>query len=104
MSKSTLERVLVYRGSDGEMTRYEIFKNDGNPADNIEFVIVYREKDFDGNKSWVRTNDKVALDHLAPQQGMGFPSMVRTSMYSGHGRQISYVIDECEKHWSKHYE
>ncbi len=103
MSYITLERTLLYRGNDGQLTRYEIFKNDGNPADNIELVIVYREKEINEHKSWVRTNDEVSLEHLIPKQNTGFPTMVRESMSAGHGRQISYVIDECSKHWSQHY-
>lgn len=103
MSKLTLERVLQYRSGDGEMTRYEIFKNDGDSADNIELITVYRETDIFGHKLWVRTDDEVSLEHLAPQQNTGFPTMVMDSLKRGYGRQISFAIDECSKHWSKHY-
>lgn len=104
MTKLTLERTLLYRGEDGKLTRYEIFRNDGNTADNIELIIVYREKDINGHKLWVLTEDEVPLNHLIPQQNRGFPTMVRDSMSSGSGRQISSVVDECNKHWSQHYE
>jgi len=103
MSKLTLERVLQYRGGDGEFTRYEIFRNGGASTDNIELVAVYREADVSGHKLWVKTNDEVSIDHLAPQQGMGFPTMVLDSLRSGGGRQISSVVDECNKHWITHY-
>lgn len=103
MAQTTLERTLHYRSVDGEMTRYEIFRNDGNPADNIEFILVYREKDINGHKLWVRTDDEVSLNHLAPRQSSGFPTMGLSSMRSGHGRQVSSAVEECNKHWSKHY-
>jgi len=103
MSYITLERTLLYRGKDGQLTRYEIFRNEGNPADNIEFVIVHREEEINEHKLWVRTSDEVSLDHLAPQRNVGFSTMARKSTNAGHGRQISHVIDECNKHWSTHY-
>ncbi|MGE1562088.1 hypothetical protein [Pantoea septica] len=103
MTKLTIERTLLYRSDDGEMTRYEIFKNDGDSADNIELITVYREAEVAGHKLWVRTDEEVSLDHLAPQKNMGFPTMVMDSLRAGHGRQISSAVEECNKHWSKHY-
>lgn len=101
MSKSTLERVLVYRGSDGEMTRYEIFKNDENPANNIDYILVYREALIDGLKSWVRTDDELSLEHLGVRSGGGFQTSIPTSPRAP--RDISSAVSECNGHWSKHY-
>ena len=102
MSLSTLERVLVYRGSDGEMTRYEIFRNDGNPANNIDYILVYREVIIDGNKSWSRTDDSISLEHLGFKHGGGFQTSVQGSTAAA--RDISSAVDECNKHWSNNYE
>lgn len=102
MAKLTLERTLIYRGEDGELTRYEIYKTDVNPANNIDSIHVYREKTVDGNRVWHRTDDKVSLNHLGPQMTGGF--QVSVARRSPAGRDVSSAIDECGKHWSQHYE
>ncbi|EMC4372045.1 hypothetical protein VEL98_003931 [Cronobacter sakazakii] len=101
MSKTTLERVLVYRGRDGEMTRYEIFKNEENPPNNIDYILVYREVLIDGNRCWVRTDDAISLEHLGFRRGGGFPNSVQSSMAAP--RDISSAVDECNKHWANKY-
>jgi hypothetical protein len=101
MTKLTLERTLLYRSDNGELTRYEIFKTDGNPANNIDSIIVYREKVVSGEKIWVRTSDHISLDHLGfsknggPQRAVG--GYLRAS------RDISSAVEECDQHWSKNY-
>lgn len=100
MSKTTLERVLHYRDDDGEITRYEIFKSDGSPANNIDHILIYREKLIDGNITWVRTDDKISLDHLGVPSG-GFQSTVQ--LYGRKPRDISSAIDMCTEHWRDTY-
>lgn len=101
MTKLTLERTLVYRGEDGELTRYEILRTDGNPANNIDSILVYREKVVDGEKTWVRTDHEVSLEHLGPSHGGGFPQSVQMSTRGS--RDIASAVNECNEHWSKYY-
>lgn len=101
MTKLTLERTLSYRGEDGELTRYEIYKTDGSPANNIDSIHVYREKVVDGNRIWHRTGDEVSLNHLGPQMNGGFQMSVARRYPAG--RDVSSAVDECSKHWSENY-
>ena len=101
MGKLTVERTLVYRSKDGSLTRYEILRTDGNPANNIDSILVYREADVGGQKTWVMTGDNISLNHL------GIPSSnIGTQTYYGMraSRDVSSAVDECSKHWSQHYE
>lgn len=100
MSKTTLERVLHYLGDDGEITRYEIFTNDGSPANNIDHIHIYREKLIDGNKIWVRTSDKISLEHLGIPSG-GFQATVQ--LYNRKSRDMSSAVDMCNDHWNDTY-
>ncbi len=102
MDKLTLERTLIYRGEDGELTRYEIYRTDGSQANNIDSIHVYREKVVDGNRVWHRTGDEVSLNHLGPQMNGGFQTAVARRRPAA--RDVSSAIEECSKHWSKHYE
>ena len=101
MTKLTLERTLLFRNDSGQLTKYEIFKTDGNPANNIDSIHVYRERLHEGERIWYRTDDEISLEHLGFKQGGGFPGVVQTSMRSG--RDISSAVEECSKHWSKKY-
>lgn len=97
----TLERTLLYRGEDGQLTRYEIFKTDGNPANNIDSIHVYREKLIDGQLIWTRTSDEISLEHLGLPKDGGFPRVIQTHMRAS--RDVSSAIAECNKHWSERY-
>lgn len=101
MTKLTVERTLVYRGNDAILTRYEILVNDQNPANNVESIIVYREKLLDEGHIWVRTKDDISLDHLGFPRNGGFQTPLQPYMRAS--RDISSAVEECNKHWSKHY-
>lgn len=101
MTKLTLERTLLYRGDDGQLTRYEIFKTDGNPASNIDSIHVYRERLHEGERIWYRTDDEISLEHLGFPEDGGFQRVIQTHMRAS--RDISAAVGECSKHWSTHY-
>ncbi|MGK3134860.1 hypothetical protein ACCX84_03705 [Pantoea trifolii] len=101
MTKLTVDKVLVYRSEDGSFTRYEILINDQNPAENVDSIHVYREKLVDGDRSWVRTPDKISLDHLGARSSGGFQRSIEPYMRAS--RDVSSAVDECNKHWSKNY-
>lgn len=101
MTNLTLERTLLYRGEDGQLTRYEIFRNDGNPANNIDSIHVYREKPIEGQQVWVRTDDEISLGHLGFPKDGGFQRGIQTHMRAS--RDINSAINECNKHWSENY-
>lgn len=101
MNNLTLERTLLYRGEDGQLTRYEIFRTEGNPANNIDSIHVYREKSIDGQQVWVRTDEVISLDHLGFSENGGFQRSIQTHMRAA--RDINSAIGECNKHWSKTY-
>jgi len=100
MTKLTVEKTLIYRSEDGALTRYEILKSDVSSSDNIDSILVYRESDVSGQKTWIRTGDNISLNHL------GIPSSnVGINTYYGMRacRDTSSAIDECSKHWSANY-
>lgn len=101
MKKLTLERTLLYCGDDGQLTRYEIFKTDGDPANNIDSIHVYRERLVEGMRIWCRTDDEISLEHLGFPKDGGIQLAIQTHMRSS--RDISAAVGECNKHWSKQY-
>nr|DAE54933.1 MAG TPA: hypothetical protein [Caudoviricetes sp.] len=101
MTKLTLERTLLYRGDDGQLTRYEILKTDGDPANNIDSIHVYRERLIEGFRIWFRTDDEISLEHLGFPKNEGTRLAIQTHMRAS--RDISAAIGECNKHWSKKY-
>lgn len=101
MSELTLERTLLYRGHDGQLTRYEIFKTEGHPANNIDSINVYRERISNEERVWVRTSDEISLEHLGLPKNSGFQNVIQNDPRAS--RDISSAVDECYKHWSKHY-
>lgn len=101
MTKLTVERTLLYRSDDGQFTRYEILRNDDNPANNIDSIHVYREKSVDGQRIWVRTDDVISLDHLGFPKDGGFQRVIQTHMRAS--RDTSSAVSECNEHWAKNY-
>jgi len=101
MTKLTLERTLLYRSDDGQLTRYEIFRTEGSPANNIDSIHVYRERLYEGERIWCRTDDEISLEHFGFRPGGGFQQTLHSS--SRASRDISSAVDECSKHWSKKY-
>lgn len=101
MNSLTLERTLLYRSNDGQLTRYEIFKTDDNSSNNIDSIIVFREALCGEHLVWVRTNDEISLEHLGFSKDVSFQSRIQTDMRAS--RDISSAIDECNKHWSQNY-
>lgn len=101
MTMLTIERTLIFRGEDGDLTRYEILRTDDSPSNSIDSIIVYRQEESGEGKVWVNTEDNISLEHLGfPKRGT-FPIMQQHGMRAS--RDISSAIEECAKHWEKTY-
>jgi len=101
MNNLILARTLLYRGEDGQLTRYEIFRTEEDQANNIDSIHVYREKSIEGQQVWFRTDDVISLDHLGFPKDGGVQRIISTDMRAC--RDLGSAIGECNKHWSKKY-
>ncbi len=76
-------------------------QKDGEHYDYPEKIVVYHEKELNnsGDKCWVKSSDKISLEHLGFQHNSGLQRTVAINMPPS--RCLSSAIDECIKHYAE---
>ncbi|WGL94876.1 hypothetical protein [Arsenophonus nasoniae] len=82
MTRLNLVKTLQLGNEENGFIRYEIFSKDAEHYDYPQKIVVYHEKELNnsGDKCWVKSSDKISLEHLGFQHNSGLQRTVAINM------------------------